>query len=420
MPARVVVVVFVIVIAMGCHRRASPERPGEDDAVETRPPSAPAQRPAFASQTRAPSTTAQVAFKVVVIARELEHPWGLAFLPGGELLVTERPGRMRIVGLDGRLSAPVAGLPAVDARGHGGLLDVALDPAFGDNQLVYWSYAEPRDGGNGAAVARGRLVRDRVAPRVEDVEVIWGTRPTSSSARHFGSRLVFAPDGTLFVTTYGRFEADRRGLAQRLDNTLGKVVRINPDGSIPRDNPFAGRDNTLPEIYAYGHRNLQAAAIRPGTRDLWVAEHGPRGGDELNLVRPGANYGWPMISYGVHDSGEAIGVGTQHEGMEQPRYYWDPVIAPSGLAFYDAALFPAWKGSLFVGGLAGQHVARLTLAGDRVVGEERLLVDRARFRDVKVDRQGTIYLLTDDDDGELLALVPDDDVAPERTTRRRP
>ena len=388
----------------------SPKASGPANAaqpVETRPPNAAQQRPAFAGQTRAPLQSAKVAFAAERVSGELTHPWGLAFLPDGRFLVTERPGRLRVLGKNGAKSEPVLGLPKVDARDQGGLLDVALDPGFASNGLVYWSYAEPREGGNGTAVARGKLSFDATPPRVESVAVIWRMKPTLDSTKHFGSRLVFARDGTLFITTGERSIAEGRAQAQRLDSDFGKVIRVRPDGSVPSDNPFVGRAGVLPEIFSYGHRNIQAAALHPESGKLWIVEHGARGGDELNVVEAGRNYGWPVITYGTEYSGAAIGQGlTSTANMEQPLYYWDPVIAPSGMAFYTADLFPAWKGSLFVGGLVSKHVARLTLEGTRVVGEERLLEGHARIRDVRVGPEGALYLLTDEDDGELLRLVP--------------
>jgi glucose/arabinose dehydrogenase len=378
--------------------------PGEP--VETRPPNAGDQTPAFAEQTRAPYRTEDVDYEVQTVASGLAHPWGMAFLPDREVLVTERSGRLRIVGADGALSPAVQGVPEVAARGQGGLLDVALDPKFAENAVVYWSYSEPRDDGNGTAVARGKLVRDG-EPRLEDVSVIWRMTPTLDSSLHFGSRLVFGRDGALFVTTGERSILEGRRQAQELDSAIGKTIRIQPDGSAPQDNPLVGREDALPAIWSYGHRNIQAAALHPDTNVLWTVEHGARGGDEINVVSPGKNYGWPVITYGIEYSGGPIGDGiTQRDGMEQPIYYWDPVIAPSGMAFYDADLFPQWKGSLLVGALAGQHLVRLTLDGERVVGEERLLADRARIRDVRVGPEGAVYLLTDEDDGELLRLVP--------------
>jgi glucose/arabinose dehydrogenase len=392
---------------LGCAKKATgPGRQVEGKPVETQAPNASDQRPAFAGQTRAPYKAANVAFGTKTIASGLEHPWGMAFLPDGMMLVTEKPGRLRIVGADGKLSPAVGGVPKVDARGQGGLLDVALDPQFVTNQLVYVSYAEPRQGGNGTAVARGRLVREG-EPRLEGVTVIWRMMPTLDSTKHFGSRLVFARDGTLFVATGERSIDEGRHQAQKLDSAFGKVIRINPDGSVPKDNPFVNTPGALPEIYSYGHRNIQSAALHPQTGKLWVVEHGARGGDEINIVEPGKNYGWPTISYGIEYKGDKIGAGITHKaGMEQPVYYWDPVIAPSGMAFYDAALIPEWRGSLFVGGLAGKHLSRLTLAGDRVGGEERLLPDRGRFRDVRVGPDGALYALTDAENGEVLRLAP--------------
>ncbi|MDX2092723.1 MAG: PQQ-dependent sugar dehydrogenase [Kofleriaceae bacterium] len=382
--------------------RAETPRP-----VETRPPNAPEQKPAFPGQTRAPLRTAGVKFTVETVAKGLEHPWALAFLPDGAMLVTERPGRMRVVDAKGRLSAPIAGLPRVDAREQGGLLDVVLDPKFAENQLVYWSYAEPAKGGNRTAVARGRLVRGE-KPQLDDVQVIWRMSPVLESTKHFGSRLVFAKDGTLFVTTGERSILAGRKQAQQLDSAFGKVIRIRPDGGVPSDNPFRTKKGALPELYSYGHRNIQAAALNPATGELWVVEHGARGGDEINIIAPGKNYGWPVISYGREYSGKKIGEGlTQRAGMEQPIYYWDPVIAPSGMAFYTGTAFPAWRGSLFVGGLVDEYLARLTLDGNRVVGEEHLLEGRGRVRDVRVGPNGDVYVLTDEENGALLELVPE-------------
>jgi aldose sugar dehydrogenase len=369
------------------------------------------QQPAFAGQTRAPEQHVAVAFDVQTVARGLQNPWGLAFLPDGRLLVTERPGRLRIVAHDRSLSPPVAGLPAVDARGQGGLLDVALDPGFASNGMIYWSYAEPREGGlNNTAVARGRLV-DGVAPRVEGVQPIYRQVPAMKSTAHFGSRLVFGRDGALFVTQGERSITEGRMQAQRLDGLLGKIVRLNPDGSIPPDNPFAATAGARPEIWSIGHRNIQGAALNPATGELWEVEHGTRGGDEINIARKGKDYGWPTIAYGIEYSGAPItGHITAKDGMEQPRYYWDPVIGPSGMAFYTGDLFPAWRGSLFIGGHQTEDLVRLTLDGENVIGEERLLTDlkpaRERIRDVRQGPEGALYLLTDSASGRILKLVP--------------
>ncbi|MGE0706275.1 MAG: PQQ-dependent sugar dehydrogenase, partial [Vicinamibacterales bacterium] len=366
---------------------------------------------AFAGQTRAPEQKLNVAFNVVPLAEGLVNPWGLVFLPDGRMLVSERPGRLRVVSADGKqMSEPVAGLPPVDARGQGGLLGLALDPAYQSNQLIYWSYAEPRpDGSNNTAVARGRLV-DGAAPKVENVQVIFHQAPSLVSNLHFGGRLVFGRDGTLFITLGDRSIVEGRMQAQRLDGLLGKIVRINADGSIPKDNPFVGREGVRPEIWSFGHRNIQAATLHPSTGELWEVEHGTRGGDELNVSRKGGDYGWPTIAYGIEYRGEPITGGIQQKaGMEQPRYYWDPVIAPSGMLFYTGDLFPAWKNSLFIGGLGSLNLVRVSLDGERVAGEERLLQDqpqRERIRDVVQGPDGALYLLTDSAKGRLLKLVP--------------
>jgi glucose/arabinose dehydrogenase len=369
------------------------------------------QQPAFAAQTRAPEQQSRVAFDVITVARALQNPWGLAFLPGGQILVTERPGRLRIVAADGSLSRAVAGLPAVDARGQGGLLDVALDPAFASNGTIYWSFAEPRGGGmNDTAVARGQLIGG-AEPRLDRVQVIYHQAPPMKSTGHFGSRLVFGRDGTLFVTQGERAITEGRMQAQRLDGLLGKIVRLNPDGSIPKDNPFASTAGARPEIWSIGHRNIQAAALNPATGELWEVEHGTRGGDEINIARRGKDYGWPTIAYGIEYDGRPItGHITAKEGMEQPRYYWDPVIGPSGMTFYTGDLFPAWKGNLFIGGHATEDLVRLVLDGETVIGEERLLTDlkpnRERIRDVRQGPDGALYLLTDSSAGRILKLVP--------------
>jgi aldose sugar dehydrogenase len=303
----------------------------------------------------------------------------------------------------------VAGLPAVDSRGQGGLLDVALDQAFQKNQLIYWSYAEPGQGGNNTAVARGRLV-DGAAPKVENVQVIFHQAPSLDSPLHFGGRLVFNRDGTLFITLGERSITEGRMQAQRLDGLLGKIVRLNPDGSVPKDNPFVGKEGVRPEIWSYGHRNVQAAALHPTTGELWEVEHGTRGGDEVNVSRKGKDYGWPTIAYGIEYQGGPITGGIQQkQGMEQPKYYWDPNIAPSGMVFYSGKLFPAWQNSLFIGGLGSTNLVRLTLQGEHVVGEERLLQDlqpRERIRDVRQGPDGALYLLTDNAKGRILKLVP--------------
>ncbi len=403
MRTRLIPAIALALCACGADPAAQAQQPGP---VETRPANAPDQVPAFPGQTRAPLKAAGVAYAVETLATGLDHPWGMTFLPDGTKLITERAGRLRVLGKDGKLSPAVTGLPEIDARGQGGLLGVTIDPDFARNGLIYWTFAEAGDGGNGTAAARGRFVGGP-APRIEGAQVIWRQAPKLDSTLHFGGRLVFGRDGNLFITTGERSILEGRMQAQRLDGTLGKVVRIKPDGSIPADNPYVGKAGVKPEIWSSGHRNLQAAALDPSGR-LWTVEHGARGGDELNHPEGGKDYGWPTITYGEEYSGKPIGEGvTAKAGMEQPAYYWDPVIAPSGMAFYTANLFPAWKGSLLVGSLKEQHVARLTLDGDRVVGEERLFKELdARIRDVTVGPDGAVYLLTDDDDGKLLRVVP--------------
>lgn len=334
-------------------------------------------------------------------ASGLEHPWALAFMPDGRLLVTERPGRLRIVATDGSLSAPLTGVPAVHAVGQGGLLDVALDPDFATNRMVYLSFAEPEGGLAGTAVARGTLG----ATGLENVTVIYRQRPKVSGNGHFGSRLVFAQDGKLFITQGER--QNYRERAQDLTQGMGKFMRIHPDGSIPADNPFVGRDDAQPEIWSYGHRNGQAAALDPATGQLWTVEHGARGGDELNHPEKGKNYGWPVITYGRDYSGASIGEGTAKEGMEQPVYYWDPVIAPSGMTFYTGDAIPGWKGSILIGSLTPGGLVRLELRNGRVVKEERYLGDlRERFRDVQQGPDGFVYAVTDSPTGRVLRIRP--------------
>jgi len=342
-------------------------------------------------------------FRVVTVATGLEHPWGLAFLPDGRMLVTERAGRLRIAEPDGRLSEPLAGVPEVAASGQGGLLDVALGPDFAQTRLIYLSYAEPGEGGTaGTAVARARLGPG--GGRLEDLQVIFRQDPKVTGGAHFGSRLVFARDGNLFITTGDR---QQREYVQDLARHQGKVIRIRPDGSIPRDNPFVRRPGAKPEIWSYGHRNLQGADLHPETGQLWTVEHGARGGDELNAPKAGRNYGWPVITYGRDYSGASIGEGTAKPGMEQPVHYWDPSIAPSGLLFYTGDKFPGWRGNLFVGALGFELLARLEVDGERVTAEERLLQGFGdRIRTVRQGPDGYIYLLTDENDGRILRLEP--------------
>lgn len=358
----------------------------------------PASRDA-AAQQRYPSSAGDLV--VETVAGGLEHPWGLAFLPDGRMLVTERPGRLRLVGTDGKLSAPITGVPKVAGRGQGGLLDVVPDPGFAQNRTIYLSFAEPRSGGTGTSVARARLNERGTA--LEGTKVIFQQMPTISSNLHFGSRLVFDRAGALFVTVGDRY--GQRDQAQNPANHIGKIMRIRPEGGAPADNPKI--EGWQPEIWSIGHRNVQAAALHPQSGQLWTAEHGARGGDEVNTPKAGRNYGWPVVTFGIDYSGAKIGEGTSKAGMEPPLFYWDPSIAPSGAAFYSGAVWPAWTNSLFVGALAGQMLVRLSTQGEAVTGQERLLEGLGeRIRDVRQGPDGFLYLLSDAPDGKLLRVRP--------------
>jgi glucose/arabinose dehydrogenase len=376
--------------------------------LETRPRNGRDYQPAFANQTRAPGIDSRRRLDVQVVAKGLELPWAVELLPDGRYLVTERAGRLRIIAADGKVSAPVAGLPPILFEGQGGLLDVALDRDFASNHIIYFSYAEPRTGGNGTALAKARLVEDASGAKLDQLQVLFRQMPTLASGLHFGSRIVPTPDGKLFLTLGERSILPGRVQAQDLNSHLGKVVRINTDGTVPKDNPFVGK-SAKPEIWSYGHRNVQGAALDSATGRLWTIEHGPRGGDELNHPEAGKNYGWPIITYGIEYGGPKIGAGiTQQAGMEQPVYYWDPVIAPGGMMVYQGALFPEWKGSIFVGALGGMKLVRLQMQGTNVVGEEWFLQDRGvRIRDVQQGPDGAIYVLTEAGaSSELLRLKP--------------
>lgn len=341
-------------------------------------------------------------FRLVTLTRGLDRPWGLAFLPDGSMLVTQRSGALRRISADGELAEDsISGVPAVAAKGQGGLLDVAVDPGFGNNGFVYLSFSEAGHHDTNTAVARGRLEQDALT----GVEVIFRARPKVSGSRHFGSRLLFAPDGKLLITLGDRGD---RPQAQDTRNHLGTVVRINPDGSVPKDNPLRDRGDARPEIYTFGHRNVQGIALDRSSGRIFTEEHGPQGGDEINLLRAGTNYGWPVITYGAnYGSGTPIGEGTAKPGMAQPIHHWTPSIAPSGLTYYDGDKFPHWRGNLFAGALKFALLSRLELDGDRVVREQRLLQgELGRIRDVRTGPDGFIYLLSDDRDGVLARLEP--------------
>jgi aldose sugar dehydrogenase len=333
----------------------------------------------------------------------LEHPWGIDFLPDGAAIVTERPGRMRIFA-DGALSEPIEGVPQVVAMGQGGLLDVVVSRDFERSGTIFFSYAEPGEGGAGTAIARARLVREGNGGRLENVQRLFSMGRKTNAGQHFGSRIVEAPDGTLFFTIGDRGDGDR---AQDVSDHAGSVLRINRDGGIPEDNPFADRDDAAPEIWSLGHRNPQSAVFDPVTQSLWIVEHGARGGDEVNRPEPGKNYGWPVISYGRHYSGAPIGIGTEAPGYEQPVFYWDPSIAPSGMAVYDGEMFPEWQGDFLIGALRAEFVARLERdENGRITGEEERLFRGAfgRIREVEVAPDGSIWLLTDEPNGEIVRI----------------
>ncbi|WP_423066101.1 PQQ-dependent sugar dehydrogenase [Devosia sp. CN2-171] len=363
--------------------------------VESRPPNAVGQQPQLPDQTRAPLPAVVTEPQLSVIARELPQLWALEFLPDGAMLVTAKEGRLFIVNGEGIVGPDIGGVPQVDAAGQGGLLDVALAPDFETSNQVFFSYAEPREGGNGTSVARATLVRDsNGGGHLEGLEVIFRQMPSYASTSHFGSRLAFSPDGALFITVGERYDASVRVEAQDVGSGIGKVFRVDRNGAAIADNPFVGTADALPEVWSLGHRNMQSAAIDSQGR-LWTVEHGPRGGDELNMPEAGKNYGWPEVTYGIDYSGDPIGEGiTAQTGTEQPVYYWDPVIAPSGMAYYEGTMFPEWSGAFLVGGLVAQSVVVLHMGNDRVVAEERVPLG-ARVRDVKVAPDGSIVVITE-------------------------
>ncbi len=372
--------------------------------VETKAPNSPQYKPAFAGQTRVAGVKTETGLDVKVLSSELVNPWGIVSLPDGRFLITEKAGTMRIATVGGQVSAPITGIPAVNQDGQGGLLGVTIDPDFLNNRMVYWSFSENQPEETLTAVAKGRLSSDEKT--VENATVIYRALPAFRSTLHYGSRIVFDKDGNLFVSTGERSNIQSRPQAQQLNSALGKIVRITKDGQPVPGNPFINRTDAKPEIYSYGHRNVQGLAIHPATGDLWNGEFGPRGGDEVNIVAPGKDYGWPTITYGIEYSGEKIGDGiTQKNGMEQPAYYWDPVISPSGMVFYNADLIPEWKNNLFIGCLSGSHIARLVIKDNKVVGEERLLSgEQQRFRDVTVGKDGALYAVCDGQSGRLYRI----------------
>ena len=392
---------------------AAPAAFAQGAPVEQASRNAPHLEPAFEGQTRAPEARSGVDLSVTELAGGLEHPWGMAVLPDGGLLVTERPGRLRVVGADGSVSEPLAGLPAVHAQGQGGLLDVALGPEFAEDRMIYWTYSKPvGEGRSVTAAARGRLSDDMAS--VENAMDIFVQDPPSPTSKHYGSRVLFDEDGYAFITTGEHSAEQERVLAQDLATGYGKVIRLRPDGTAPPDNPFVGEAGVVEGVWSYGHRNIQGAAIHPESGALWTIEHGPKGGDELNVPGAGMNYGWPVVSYGVNYDGSAVGDGVASAaGMEEPVYFWDPVIAPGGMAFYEGSLFADWTGDLLVAALNPGALVRLELGDDgagggpRVVGEERMMDDVGRIRDVEIAADGAVLVLTDEADGAVLRVTPE-------------
>ena len=397
---------IITAITVGFASCSSPSTPHQGDGkdttgidsvyapVETKPPNTD-YKPAFTGQTRIAGVKTKTPYEVTVLTSDLKSPWGVTSLPDGRLLITEKEGVMRIATVSGQLSAPIIGIPKVNPAGQGGLLGIRVDPDFSTNRIVYWVFSEPLPEGNLTSVAKGKLAADEKT--IEGATVIYRATPAYKGTLHYGGRIVFDKNGNLIISTGERSDLETRPQAQHLNSALGKVLRITKEGKPVDGNPFIGQADKRPEIYSYGHRNVQGLAFHPGTGDLWETEFGPRGGDEVNRIEPGKNYGWPIITYGIEYSGPKVGEGIQQkEGLEQPVYYWDPVLSPSGITFYSGNSIPEWKNNLFVGGLSGMHIARLVIENNKVVGEERLLVsEEQRFRDITEGKDGALYTVTD-------------------------
>jgi aldose sugar dehydrogenase len=362
--------------------------------VETKSPNSD-YKPAFAGQTRIAGVKTSAAYKGTVLSEGLHQPWGITSLPDGRFLITEKGGTMRIASQDGKLSAAITGIPKVNSGGQGGLLGLTLDPNFTSNRMVYWVFSQSNPDGNLTAVAKGKLSADEKT--IENPQVIYRATPAHNSTAHYGGRILFDKTGNIIFSTGERSDLETRPQAQFLNSSLGKVIRITPDGKAAPGNPFENRSDARPELYSYGHRNVQGLALNPATGDLWETEFGPRGGDEVNLIKPGKNYGWPTITYGIEYAGPKVGEGIQQkEGMEQPVYYYDPVISPSGITFCSSDAIPEWKNNLFISALSGMHIARLVIKDNKVVGEERLLANESqRFRDITQGKDGALYAVTD-------------------------
>ncbi|WP_234734372.1 PQQ-dependent sugar dehydrogenase [Tellurirhabdus bombi] len=367
---------------------------GDGAPVETKKPNSD-YKSAFPGQTRVAGVKTSTAYEGKVLTSDLKSPWGLTSLPDGRLIITEKKGTMRIATAAGKLSEPITGIPAVNSDGQGGLLGIRVDPAFEQNRMIYWVFSEALPEGNLTAVAKGKLSADE--KKIEGATVIYQATPAYKGTLHYGGRILFDKAGNLVISTGERSDKVTRPQAQELNSSLGKVIRITKEGKPVAGNPFEGKANAKPELYSYGHRNVQGLAFHPVTGDLWEHEFGPRGGDELNRIEPGKNYGWPTITYGIEYSGDKVGTAIQQkEGLEQPVYYWDPVVSPSGMTFYSGDRIPEWKNNLFIGGLSGMHIVRLVIENNKVVGEERLLADQyQRFRDVTQGKDGALYAITD-------------------------
>jgi glucose/arabinose dehydrogenase len=393
--------IFFILLSVSISCQAQEKDKTTNGQIGTLPPveTQPANTnyaPAFEGQTRIGGVKTTTPYEVKIIAEGLSKPWGVTPLPDGRLAITEKGGTMRIATAEGSVSDPIIGFPAVDDRGQGGLLDVAPAPDFESSRMLYFTFAEKKPQGSLTAVGKGKLSPDET--KIENFQVIFRAVPYFDNSMHFGSRIVFDKNGNIFVSTGERSDLATRPKAQLLDNGYGKVIHITPEGKPVPDNPFIGVTGAMPEIYSYGHRNAQGLAIHPETNELWLSEMGPRGGDELNLIEAGKNYGWAVITYGLEYSGKPVGEGiTQKEGMEQPIYYWDPVLSPSGMTFYSSDIIPEWQNNLFIGGLSSKHIARLVIRDHKVVGEERLLAnENQRFRDVAEGKDGALYAVTDE------------------------
>lgn len=389
------ILIFITGVSLtltACGQSAS--NTAQNSSVETKDPNS-TYKPAFPGQTRVASVKSSTNYEGKVLTEALKSPWGITSLPDGRFLITEKEGTMRIVTTAGNVSEPITGIPKVNPSGQGGLLGLRVDPAFDTNRMVYWVFSEPSSAGNVTAVAKGKLSADE--KKIEGATVIYRATPAYNGNLHYGGRILIAKDGNLIISTGERSDKVTRPQAQSLNSGLGKVIRITKEGQPAPGNPFAGQAGVRPELYSYGHRNVQSLAFDPVTGDLWEGEFGPRGGDEINHIQPGKNYGWPTITYGIEYSGEKVGEGIQQKsGLEQPVYYWDPSVSPSGMTFYSSDRIPEWKNNLFVGTLSGMHIVRLVIKDNKVVGEERLLGNEyQRFRDITQGNDGALYAVTD-------------------------